>query len=164
MPSLTSTNSAFWTHEWEKHGTCMNFTDYKINNRKNSNTDDSELYFMKSLELYNKINVDNFFGNQNYFTSPADLNKKLKLRFNSNVDTSCFYDKESKKQYLKELRFNFDKIYEILRNDTISQHSSCYGAKPVYIYPERYASLLNYSYYYKYSMTCVLIFIGLFIF
>ncbi len=143
-PSLVSSNNNkdFWNHEWKKHGTCANLTDLK-SNRLSSSSDETVLYFQKSLEIFKKLKVEDLFNQNNYFYSFDDLEKAIKNRINSNnFDSICYYDKADQKQYIKELRFKFDKNLDLSTNDTLLRDSNCHRSKPIYVYQER---VFNYN-------------------
>lgn len=163
-PSLASnSNKDFWNHEWKKHGTCANFTELK-NNRKYSAMYDSVVYFEKSLDIFNKLKIEELFNHKYYFNSYDDFAKGIKNRINSNnFDSVCYYDKEAKKQYIKELRFKFDKNWGLSTNDTLKQDSNCFKSKPIYLYPERILNenssqfILNNSFYFCFFLVTILL-------
>lgn len=137
-PSLASNNNNdFWNHEWKKHGTCVNFSEAKTN-KKYTSIDDSIIYFEKSLEIYKKLDVENFLKQNSFFYTYNDLVKRFKFYFNTNnFDSVCYYDKYAQKQYILEIRFKLDKNWELSLNDTLKQTSNCYKSKPIYVFPER---------------------------
>lgn len=136
-PSISSNNKEFWNHEWKKHGTCTDFTELK-NHGKYSSMDDNILYFEKSLDIFENLKIEEFFMHKDYFNSFDDLIKVIKNKYSiENFDSLCFYDNRSRKQYLKELRFKFEKNWELSSNNNLKQESNCYKSRPIYIYPER---------------------------
>lgn len=150
----TYKNQDFWNHEWQKHGTCINFTEL-INNSetKYSHLDEKIIYFSKSLELLDNFNI----MNKILFNSVDDLSKNIKLRTNfANIDIICNYDKKTKRQYVNELRFKLDKNFEFSSNNTSPQDSNCLRSKPIYIYPEKISSDINSSFI-KYNIILLLI-------
>ncbi|KAI8145066.1 RNase Sy [Fennellomyces sp. T-0311] len=50
-PSYTGDNGAFWTHEWNKHGTCVTTLDPECFGSSYEEYDDITAYFQKTLDL-----------------------------------------------------------------------------------------------------------------
>lgn len=55
-PSVKGSDETFWSHEWNKHGTCA------LSHR---DVESSLHYFNKSLELYNQLGVQEVLENAN---------------------------------------------------------------------------------------------------
>lgn len=102
--SYTGDNQVFWDHEYNSHGYC-----YMM---KTSQTD-PEVYFNTTLNLYDKLNLDdvilNTFGDKKGEMSFP--HEDLKSRFDK-ILTGMNYEIECRKfkhkQYLQELRFSLD--------------------------------------------------------
>jgi hypothetical protein len=132
-PSFRGTNYKFWIHEWEKHGTCIDFSYLKNKDLKYKNMDNEIIYFEKTIDLFRNNRLDTLFLNENYFSSIEDLKKNFSKRNKiNNFKIKCIYDKNSKRQYIKEIRIKFDKNFEILNNNTQSR-TDCNPNKPIYI-------------------------------
>ena len=58
-PSSTGTNEGFWSHEWEKHGTCAGF-------------DSQEAYFQASLDADQKYDLNTAFADAGISFSGAN--------------------------------------------------------------------------------------------
>ena len=55
-PGLFSTNERFWEHEYNRHGFCYN-------KRNNINVNDYEVFFIKTIIIYEKYDLKNIFYN-----------------------------------------------------------------------------------------------------
>ncbi len=99
-PTLIAKNSnfAFHSHEWEKHGTCLNACKYGVEKR-----DAQSFYFKKTLELREKYDPAKFLKSNNGYTV-EELKKAFKDNLGVDVQLVCNKNKEDKKENLVEIR------------------------------------------------------------
>ncbi|KAI9296296.1 ribonuclease T2 [Neoconidiobolus thromboides FSU 785] len=55
-PSFKGDNEAFWSHEWNKHGTCLSTFEPKCYGKEYKKYEDANDYFAKVLNMYHKYN------------------------------------------------------------------------------------------------------------
>ncbi len=105
-PSLSRTNSEFWTHEYNRHGFCY-MTKFKKQNPQD--------YFEFAMHLYKKYEFEQLIhsiegetdGESIIFQSPQELKQKLQIATGHlHFDLHCH--KINGIQYLIEIRFYFD--------------------------------------------------------
>jgi len=124
--SYTGDNSSFWTHEYNSHGYCWikkyNIVDYRD-------------YFRKTLEIFNKNNLETLmrraFGDLSGIQSfgAQQLEDKLQQTSGLFFDLDCI--SKDGEQYLREVRFYFDLNFNTYRDDKLP--SSCNYSKPVHV-------------------------------
>jgi ribonuclease I len=123
-PTLYKNNHflGFLIHEWNKHGTCLNYKKYGIDKDKTS------FYFNKAIQLRNHINIDKLNINNDHISMNELVDNLIQL---SNIKDKniCYFvcDKVEDKQYLKEIRFIFDLDFNLLgiEADSINKLSNC---------------------------------------
>jgi ribonuclease I len=103
-PTLTAKNSdfVFHSHEWTKHGTCLNACKYGI-----EKTDAQSFYFRKTLELREKYDPAKFFKRNEGYTVD-EIRKIFKENIGADVVLVCNKNKEDKKENLVEIRLALD--------------------------------------------------------
>ncbi|KAG0189415.1 ribonuclease T2-like [Apophysomyces sp. BC1034] len=69
-PSYKGDNSEFWTHEWDKHGTCVSTLDPSCFGSSYEQYEDMYTYFGQVLELRQKYDLYSIFSNANI--TPGD--------------------------------------------------------------------------------------------
>ena len=124
--SYTTSNSNFWTHEYNTHGMCYT-NKYKI--------EDPILYFKFSLNLFKQHSLDQLmtqaFGEQQglkQFTL-TELKNRLQAATPLAFELACKI--ENGKDYLQEVRFFFDLNMAPQRNH---KHSGeCRESHPIYV-------------------------------
>ncbi len=126
--SLIHPNTDFWTHEYNKHGYCYiskyQKTDYKA-------------FFQLTVDMYNKYNFENLitksFGELTgeHSFEVSDVISKFDKETNGLVFSLDCTVKDGK-QYLVEIRFNFDLDFTS-RKGYKSQGGNCKNDKPIYL-------------------------------
>merc|ERR1711957_319044 len=120
------------SHEWEKHGTCIDFSTLR-NNSKYRSIEDDRIYFEKTIDIFLTNRLDKLFKFENSFTSVDELNNLLFKKYKiSKVGITCQFDKKSQKQYIREMKLRVDKNFKIIDNDSKEQ-TNCKTDVPVYV-------------------------------
>jgi ribonuclease I len=133
-PSLFGkfTNDNFHSHEWKKHGSCMNYCKYK-----KEHTSAEEFYFKKSLELREKFNPENIFiyrkNDVEFITSYLyeEIINKFKEYFKTAPILIC--KNKNKTQILTEIRFLLDTDFNPVKDIYSDNKSNCDINKHIHI-------------------------------
>ncbi|KAF4089996.1 hypothetical protein AMELA_G00044640 [Ameiurus melas] len=144
-PDLLKPNStAFWKHEWTKHGTCAAHAEAMNTQHK---------YFSKALELYHKLDLDsvlkksNIVPSENYYKL-TDVEECISNSYGVTPKIQCVsHGKESEFQTLGQIEICFDKQFQLLDCEKIPEElqsrdnhpgfSVCDVSVPVYYPPLR---------------------------
>lgn len=116
----------FWTHEWDKHGTCaqslpalqgeLNFFNMGITLNKKFNILEMLSPLVPSLEGYDLVT----------------LQSRFKSVLGAEPAYSCFYEKKYGVQYLKQIDICLDKSFAVV--DCKHSSGGCIESKPL-VYP-----------------------------
>ena len=128
-PGLFRTNEGFWGHEYNRHGYCYN-------KRHNISVNEYELFFLKSIEIYQKYDLGNIFINmlgeikkgdveihksdlENYLeTKGIQKSEYLLLCENITINDETF-------SYISEMRIRFDFNFSLYKNETEKTNKDC---------------------------------------
>lgn len=106
---------SLWRHEWLKHGTCAAAVMVQLN------TEDK--YFGQGLTWLQQHSMADVLGEggikpgQNY--TVLEIRQVLIDRLQKNMAIECYHDKETKQQFLNEIRVCFNKNLELENCDGI---------------------------------------------
>ncbi|KAK2180622.1 hypothetical protein NP493_435g02067 [Ridgeia piscesae] len=116
----------FWEHEWDKHGTCAMTVPSLSNEYK---------YFNIGIKINNKLDVLGSLTKQGIvpkdgYTYPyTAVVMALKKAFKHTTILGCYYDTETKTQYLISLEVCFNKKLEMI--DCGHSGGSCRSSEPI---------------------------------
>jgi len=120
---------SFWTHEWEKHGTCA--ADMEVLRGEYN-------YFATSLKLHERFNLVSLLSKAGFPPSTTgynytDLLAATKKVIGAEVVLGCFYQKKYHVQYLEQIELCLDRNFKVVN----CKHSSggCSTAHPVMYLP-----------------------------
>ncbi|KAG0196011.1 Ribonuclease T2 precursor (RNase T2) [Mortierella sp. GBA30] len=93
-PSNTGNNTCFWSHEWNKHGTCVSTLDPSCTSNPVEGKDVYD-YFSKALELrsqydlYKALAAKRIFPSQSRRFKTADIRAAIKAEFDVEPGLNC---------------------------------------------------------------------------
>lgn len=106
---------SLWRHEWLKHGTCAAIVLVQLN------TEDKYfgqgLTWLQQHSMADVLSEGKVIPGGNY--TVATIHQVLMDRFHKNAAIECYYDKETKLQFLNEIRICFNKNLELTDCDGI---------------------------------------------
>jgi ribonuclease T2 len=98
---------SFWKHEWEKHGTCAAPVVKQLNNELR--------FFQQGIEFLKRYSITKLLS-QTYIKPGTDvaypleeIHSAIKRSIDNNFAIVCKKDKNTKLEYLFEIRICFDK-------------------------------------------------------
>lgn len=106
---------SLWRHEWLKHGTCAAAVLEQMNSE--NKYFGQGLSWLQQHSMADVLNEGNVTPGANY--TLANFHDVLTNRFQKNVAIECFYDRETKQQFLNEIRVCFNKNLELSDCDGI---------------------------------------------
>jgi len=118
----------FWTHEWDKHGTCAQSLP-ALQGEYN--------FFNMGLILNKKLNTLRMLSDQNYppriegYDYPT-MKKAFTDALGAEPTFGCFYQKKYGTQYLMQIDICLDKSFEVV--DCKRSSGGCVDSKPL-VYP-----------------------------
>ncbi|XP_071079348.1 ribonuclease Oy-like [Haliotis cracherodii] len=130
----------FWSHEWDKHGTCatsLPATDNEFN------------YFSAALQLNKKLNLQQVLKMFDVIPSNStgykvtEVSGLLKKYFGSTPVMRCSYQKATKRQFFMEIEICVDKSFKLMDCDSkllsaqanLTQAEECRSSELTYLYP-----------------------------
>ncbi|XP_057336789.1 ribonuclease Oy-like [Microplitis mediator] len=102
-------NHSYLSHQWTKYGTCGTAIN-EINNQFN--------YFNKSLELFDKFNIERILSNNTI--NPGHSYRKKSFgaaffkNFNNKVQLTCIVNHDTEEFYLSGIELCFDKQFNLV--------------------------------------------------
>ncbi|XP_058815834.1 ribonuclease Oy [Topomyia yanbarensis] len=106
---------SLWRHEWLKHGTCAAAVLSQLNTE--NKYFGQGLTWLQQHSMADVLNEGGIIPGVNH--TVFEIHKVLTDRLQKNVAIECYHDKETKSQYLNEIRICFNKSLELADCDGI---------------------------------------------
>lgn len=106
---------SLWRHEWLKHGTCAAVALAQLNNE--NKYFGQGLYWLQQHSMADILTEGGITPGLN--TTVIEIHKVLMDKVQKNAAIECFHDKETKLQFLNEIRICFNKTLELTDCDGI---------------------------------------------
>ncbi|XP_055600552.1 ribonuclease Oy isoform X1 [Uranotaenia lowii] len=106
---------SLWRHEWLKHGTCAASVMPQLNTE--NKYFGQGLSWLQQHSMANVLQESKITPGNNY--TVLEIHTVLTDHFKTNVAIECFHDRETKQQYLNEIRLCFNKSLDLADCDGI---------------------------------------------
>lgn len=105
---------SFFQNQWRKHGSCVDFRLYNINE-----LNQKLFYFTKAVSLMEEFNPNNYFLNEttkNDLVDPIELKKVIYDQYQTEFQMECQLDEKTGKKYIAKLRIPLDLNFEVIKD------------------------------------------------
>lgn len=117
-----STPLSFFQNQWKKHGSCVDFGLYNIND-----LNQKLFYFSKAVSLMEEFNPNNYFSNANSnndLVDPIELKRAIYNKYQTEFHMECQLDEKTGKKYIIKLRIPLDKNFKLIK-DFHADNTNC---------------------------------------
>ncbi|XP_067682260.1 ribonuclease Oy-like [Haliotis asinina] len=125
----------FWSHEWEKHGTCATSLPA---------TDNELHYFSTALQLNTKLKLQQVLKifdvvpSKDTGYNATEVRNLLEKYFGSTPVLQCTYQKATKRQFFLQIELCFDKSFKLMdcgSKEQATEPEECRASEVTYLYP-----------------------------